>query len=472
MAHEPAEARSAAPRKASTFQLVFMTYSVICSGAYGLEQMVSASGPGMTMLTLVVLPFIWAVPVAMSCAELSARFPVEGGYYRWARMAFGDFTGYMAGWLVWLANLATNGTFAVAFANYLRYWLPLSEATHWLVALALVWVTVYMNHRGIRLVGSASVVFTLLIFVPFLAMTLAGLLHFRFNPVVPFTNPARGPLSAFNAGLLIAIWLYSGFEKLTTNAAEVENPSRAFPIALAFAVPMTAGSYIIPTFAALAAKGDWSHWGESYFTAAAQAIGGPLLGTAMAAGGLVSFACLLLVTTLGQSRLPMVMAEDGLFPAVFRKTHPRFGTPTISLIVGGIALSGLSWLSFADLAGWFSLVQVLAYLLIYASLFRLRRHPPLPGTSGAGKTNGVAPEERRGGAARDPRDCGGTAARSFRIPLGMRALSIITIPSVVLAFLVIVQSVWHDGAFDAPKAVGTLLVLASGPATYFILRRR
>src|SRR6185295_14018465 len=153
------------------------------------EEMISGSGPGMAILTLVVLPFVWAVPIALACAELSARYPVEGGYYRWARMAFGDFTGYMAGWLVWLANIATNGTFAVLFANYLKYWYPdLPSLWHWVVAAALVWVTVIMNWRGIRLVGAASVVLTILIFFPFLAMTLLGLLHFNYNPLVPFVN--------------------------------------------------------------------------------------------------------------------------------------------------------------------------------------------------------------------------------------------------------------------------------------------
>src|SRR5260221_4032851 len=180
MANEATAPGISHPRKATTFQLVFMTCSVICSGAYGLEEMVSSSGPGMTMLMLVALPFIWAVPVAMACAELSALYPVEGGYYRWARMAFGDFTGYMAGWLVWLANLATNGTFAVGFANYLGYFLPgLPEGWHWVIALAVVWGTVFMNYRGIQLVGTTSVVLTLLNFLPFLAMTLLGLLHWR-----------------------------------------------------------------------------------------------------------------------------------------------------------------------------------------------------------------------------------------------------------------------------------------------------
>ncbi|HWX24582.1 MAG TPA: amino acid permease, partial [Vicinamibacteria bacterium] len=94
-------------------QLVFLTYAVICSGAYGLEEMVSASGPGIALLSLSVLPVIWAAPVSLACAELSSLYPVEGGYYRWARMAFGDLVGYMAGWLVWLSTFTTNAAFAV-----------------------------------------------------------------------------------------------------------------------------------------------------------------------------------------------------------------------------------------------------------------------------------------------------------------------------------------------------------------------
>ena len=434
------EARPAQPRKATTFHLVFMTYSVICSGAYGLEEMISGSGPGIALLTLVVLPFIWAVPVALACAELSAR---------WARMAFGDFTGYLAGWLVWLANFATNATFAVLFANYLRYWIPdLPHFWNWTIAVLVVWVTIYMNWRGIRPVGTASVILTVLIFFPFLAMTLSGLLRWRFNPLVPLVAPDKGPLSAFVAGLGIAIWLYSGFEKLTPNAGEVENPSRAFPIALAFAVPMAAGSYIIPTFAALAGHGHWSEWGESYFSVAAKALGGPALGAGMAAGALISNACLLMVTILGQSRLPMVMAEDGLFPRVFARTHPRFGTPTVSLVSGGVVLTALVWYKFSDLAAIFSLVQVLAYLLIFASLLRLRTHPPAAWAAVAA----------------------GGAGAEFRIPMGMTGLALMTIPSLFLSAMVIAQTVWHDGAFDALRTVIDVLVLASGPLTYALFR--
>src|SRR5262249_43976235 len=68
---------------------------------------------------------------------------------------------------------------------------------------------------------------------------------------------------------------------------------------------------------------------------AAETVGGPALGAAMAAGGLASNACLLMVTILGQSRLPMVLAADGLFPPVVARTHPPLRPPLAPLLPGG-----------------------------------------------------------------------------------------------------------------------------------------
>ena len=431
------------PRKATAFQLVFMTYAVICSGAYGLEEMVSASGPGLSMVVLLVLPLLYAAPISLTCAELSARYPLEGGYYRWVRMAFGDLVGYVAGWLVWISMFATNAAFAVLFGNYLRYFVPdLSGAAHLAVAAALVWFAVALNYRGISLVGWASVVFTILIFIPFLVMTVLGLAQWRFSPFTPFAHPDKTLGVALFDGFLIAMWLYGGFEKLTVNAAEVENPRRAFPLALGIAVPLCALSYILPTLAALAANGDWSDWSESHYMKAAAAIGGPALGAAMAAGGLVSNAGILMVTILAQSRLPVVLAQDGFFPPAFRKVHPRFGTPVVSLLVTGVVLTVLCRFRFAQLAALYSLVQSLSYLLIYAALFRLRARAP----------EGPAPE-------------------GFRIPLGAKGLALMVAPSVALVALVVRQGLWPGGVLDTGQVGLDVALFTSGPLTYFLFRR-
>jgi amino acid transporter len=435
-----------APRRATTFHLVFLTYSVVCSGAYGLEEMVSASGPGLAIAMMIALPILWVVPLALTCAELSSHHPVEGGYYRWARMAFGDFVGYQAGWLVWLANLATNAAFAVLFANYLKVMIPaLGDAGRWEVALAVIWGTTILNILGIRLVGDTSVILTTLIFLPFLCLTIGGLLQWRFNPMVPFAHPDKGIAGGAAAGLMIAIWLFSGYEKLTPNAGEVENPSRAFPIALAFTVPMVVLSYLVPTVVGLAACDDWSGWGEAHFSVIAGLIGGAWLKSAMTVGGLVSNACILMVTILGQSRLPMVMAEDGLFPRLFGGVSRRFGTPVVSLLVGAVALSLLARQPFAALAGLFSLVQVLAYILICASLLRLRGSGPTPAPS---------------------------AEAPFRVPLGRAGLLVMMLPVFAIGTYVVGQQVWNGGHIEPRQIAVDLALFGSGPLTYALFRRR
>jgi amino acid transporter len=126
---------------------------------------------------------VWAAPICLACAELAARHPVEGGYYRWACLAFGEFVGDQTAWLAWLTMFSTNAAFAVLFGNYLRHLVPgLTAPAHFAVAVGLVWLAVLLNYRGIRLVGTASVILTILIFLPFFFMTLLGLLRWQFNP--------------------------------------------------------------------------------------------------------------------------------------------------------------------------------------------------------------------------------------------------------------------------------------------------
>jgi APA family basic amino acid/polyamine antiporter len=147
-----------------------------------------------------------------------------------------------------------------------------------------------------------------------------------------------------------------------------------------------------------------------------------------------------MVTLLGQSRLPMVLAEDGLFPTVFGRLHPRFGTPWASLLVGAVVLTLLCVLPFASLTGLYALVQAIAYLLIFAALFRLRgRSAPRP--------------------------------EAFRIPLEARGLLLMIVPSLFIAGLVVVHGVWHGGALDRLQVLVSLSLLLSGPATYFLVRR-
>ena len=79
--------------KVGIIGIVGMIYAMTAAGAYGIEDMVSSSGPGMTVIMLFVLPLIWAFPIALASSELGSAIPDECGFYRWVQRALGEFWG-------------------------------------------------------------------------------------------------------------------------------------------------------------------------------------------------------------------------------------------------------------------------------------------------------------------------------------------------------------------------------------------
>src|ERR671919_647822 len=89
-------------RQLGLLALVMVTFFIVSGGPYGLEELVSQSGPGIALLLLLITPLIWSVPTAVMVAELSSMMPVEGGYYAWVKRALGPFWGFMEGWWSWI----------------------------------------------------------------------------------------------------------------------------------------------------------------------------------------------------------------------------------------------------------------------------------------------------------------------------------------------------------------------------------
>ena len=122
--NSPNSTAASTVRKASLFYFVFVMFSYTTGGPFGLEAMVTTSGPGMTLLYLLIIPFFLSIPVSLVSAELTTAMPVEGGFYRWTRAAFGDFWGFLAGWWNWSASFLLGGSYAVLFTDYLTYYFP------------------------------------------------------------------------------------------------------------------------------------------------------------------------------------------------------------------------------------------------------------------------------------------------------------------------------------------------------------
>jgi len=84
-------------KKISLVPFVAVLYAYCAGGPFDYEAMVSTSGPGMTLLFILIVPWLFSVPMALASAEMATAMPVEGGFYRWTRAAFGDFSNAAGG---------------------------------------------------------------------------------------------------------------------------------------------------------------------------------------------------------------------------------------------------------------------------------------------------------------------------------------------------------------------------------------
>ena len=78
--------------------VVFMIFCLVAAGCYGIEEAIPQCGPGLTIVMLCVMPFVWALPLGSVASELGSVRPQEGGYYKWVQEALGEFWGFQAGW--------------------------------------------------------------------------------------------------------------------------------------------------------------------------------------------------------------------------------------------------------------------------------------------------------------------------------------------------------------------------------------
>jgi len=354
-------------------------YSYTTGGPFGLEEMVTTSGPGMTLLYLLFLPFVWSIPVSLVSAELTTAMPVDGGFYRWTRAAFGDFFGFLAGWWNWSASFLLGGAYAVLFTDYLAFYIPqLTGWKHYAVSVAIIALIGWLNVLGIDMVGKAATAMEIFVFLPIIVMTTIGLAKFHHNPFLPLVPPQQPFSKVFGVGLALGLWLYAGYEQVSSVAEEVENPKRNYPLALAIVVPLSMATYFLPTFAGLGALNNWQAWRTGSFPSVASLLGGAWLGSWMTLAAMLCDVALLNSTVLTSTRMPFAMAQDGYLPEFFARKHPRYGTPATAIVVSSLIYAALAFHTLGQLISIYLWLRAATTVLTVLSAWGMRRrHPDL-----------------------------------------------------------------------------------------------
>src|SRR5450631_4066780 len=223
----------------------------------------AAGHNGTSSISLWVLAaFLFFVPGAFVINELSSRFPEEGGLYVWAKEAFGDFHGFVAGWTYWIYTVFYFPGLLLASASMSAYIIggrgaALAQDRTFLLSvfLAMLLVAVVLNIIGLNIgkwLQNAGGVGT---YVPLLMLaTVAGIVcihhgsatHFTFANMMPMWN-----WDTVNFWSQIA-FAFTGLELVSAMSEEVRDPRRTLPRAVFGAGALIAVMYIVGTFAILA----------------------------------------------------------------------------------------------------------------------------------------------------------------------------------------------------------------------------
>ena len=330
---------------------------------------------------------------AMTYAELGAMLPYAGGEYVYLRGAYGDTPAFLYMW-TWFA-VAKPASIAAVTSGLART-LGVFPAFHWLgaslpgpfpllwsqvFAIAVTWFMTGLNYLGIKKAGDFQLVFTvlkgiLILIVAALCFASATGSWANFTTSVPH---AVGGINGFMAALIATLWAYDGWNDLTMVAGEVRRPERSLPFALIgglfvvgilFMATNAAIQYILPA-AQIAAS-------ERPAVAALSVVAGPRGAGFVAAAMALSIFVTLNGTVMSGARIPFAAARDRLFFPQFAHIHPRFQSPSTSLVVQGL-LSTVLLLFLSQFQQHFELAvfaEWLFYMLTATTVFVYRRHHP------------------------------------------------------------------------------------------------
>jgi amino acid transporter len=428
--------------KLTLWPLVAATFFMVSGGTYGTEEIIHGAGYGRGILILLFLPVLWCLPTAFMIGELSSALPHEGGYYAWVRRGLGNFWGFQEAWLSLAASIFDMAIYPTLFVFYLKQMSPwFGTGNHGIYAGLFVVVTCAgLNLAGIRVVGITSLWLFFLLSAPFALVVV--LAPFKMGALADaHAVPAATGLGLVG-GVLVAMWNYMGWDNASTIAQEVERPQRTYPRAMIAAVVLVALTYILPFLAVYITGIPASIFGgDGSWAAVAGVIGGKFLGFEwlrflIVLGGMMSAFGMFNALVMSYSRLPLVMAWDGMLPKVFGKTSKRTNAPWVAIIVCATCWALCLGLGFKRLVTLDIMLYGASLMLEFVTLVALRiREPELK--------------------------------REFRVPGGMMGAISCGIFPLLLLCLALVESN-HETVLGLNGLLFGVLIIFAGFAIYFV----
>ena len=350
--------------------------TIIGTGIFILPARITGLIGSYSLLAFVVCAVIVAF-IVLCFAEVASRFRATGGMYLYAREAFGSAIGFEVGWLYWIVRVTTFATNCNALLIYLGFFFPSATVGYWriLIVTSVVALITTVNYLGVRESTVMTNIFTVGKIAPLLIFTAVGV--FFIEPA-NFSFAAAPEYAKFSEAILVLIYAFVGFEAAAIPAGETKDPQKNVPFALLTALVFCVALFITIQIVAI---GTLPGLADSK-TPLADAAGnfmGSFGASFIAVGALISILGNLNGGFLAASRIPFAMAEQKELPQMLARTHEKFKTPTISLLLtAAVVFVFTLQTSFFAALTIATITRLLVYATTCASLPIFRRRNDVP----------------------------------------------------------------------------------------------
>jgi APA family basic amino acid/polyamine antiporter len=386
-------------RVLGTPALFATAYGNVGSSIYYALGLVAGIALGLTPLVFVISGLIFAATAA-TYAEGTVRFPEAGGSSSFARHAFNELVSFGAAWAQMLNYIITIAISAFFVPHYLSiFWGPLRQNPWDIVGGAVVVVLlVLLNIVGIREAARLNIVLAVLDFGTQLLLVVVGF-SLIFHPHVVFSANLHWGVAPtwgqFFLAIPIAMIAYTGIETVSNLAEEARDPPRDIPRSITWVAGAVFAIYFtLPMIALSALPVEKTSHGYQTLLGVGPDKGGfkndPVLGLVKHLGlhgqvlhaseiyvGILASTILLIATNagvIGASRITYAMATYRQLPEIFRRLHPKFKTPWLSLLVFAGVLSIVVLLPGKTdfLGNMYAFGAMLSFTIAHVSVIALR----------------------------------------------------------------------------------------------------